>query len=92
MSAREVIEDFLAAIGTPWPGTRADAIIANLRGADAATRLALIRDLMPETHAVVPKRPTQAMWRAAPTTGDDLYRNIYRAMLAAAQEGVSDAG
>jgi hypothetical protein len=43
----------------------ADAILAALRASPVETRLALIRDLMPETHAVVPREPTEAMERAS---------------------------
>lgn len=78
-----------------------DAMLDRLLGADAATRLALIRDLMPETHAVVPKEPTSAMSdegeRILETEGYIKHERpadaAYHAMLAAAaQEGVSDAG
>jgi hypothetical protein len=94
---REVID---ALVGT-WPYSGrpyrpADAILAALAAAPEATRLALARAMLPETHAVVPVEPSEAMqralmdWPEMPVAHADEAAKRHRAMLAAARTEVEE--
>ena len=47
-----------------WSAFLADAVISALRSAPEATRMALIRELLPATCALVSVEPTEEMFRA----------------------------